>query len=190
MFNSKKKSDILFDQYRFTGKWSNHVNFWLVLTNRAFRRIYYYRKLQATKGFVFLIFQILNKMLHKKMSVEIPRSIQLGKGVLLLHPYSITFNSGCVIGDNFTILKGATIGNSKSGKVGTPTIGNNVYVGLNSTVVGGIHVGNDVMIAANTFVNFDVPDGALVIGSPGVIHRKTRASAPYTNNSIENIEKR
>lgn len=136
-----------------------------------------------------MIFRFLNKMLHKKMSVEIPRSIQLGKGALLLHPYSITFNSGCIIGDNFTICKGATIGNSKTGKIGAPVIGNNVYVGLNSTIVGGIHIGNDVMIAANSFVNFDVPDGALVIGSPGVIHKKEKPSKPYVSNSILDIEK-
>lgn len=119
------------------------------------------------------------------MSVEIPRSIKLGKGALFLHPYSITFNGKCVVGNNFTICKGATIGNSKSGKIGTPVIGNNVYVGLNSTVVGGgVKIGNDVMIAANTFVNFDVPDGALVLGSPGVIHKKEMASHPYISNSI------
>lgn len=181
--------EILYDQYRFTGRWSNHINFRLILTNRAFRRLYYYRKLQTSKGVIFMIFRFLNKMLHKKMSVEIPRSIQLGKGALLLHPYSITFNSGCIIGDNFTICKGATIGNSKTGKIGAPVIGNNVYVGLNSTIVGGIHIGNDVMIAANSFVNFDVPDGALVIGSPGVIHKKEKPSKPYVSNSILDIEK-
>ena len=179
--------EILYDQYRITGKWSNHINLRLILTNRAFRRLFYYRKLQTSSGINFKIFQFLNRMLHKKMSVEIPRSIQLGKGALLLHPYSITFNSGCKIGDNFTICKGATIGNSKTGKIGAPVIGNNVYVGLNSTVVGGIYIGNDVMIAANTFVNFDVPDGALVLGSPGTIHKREKASYPYVSNSIQTI---
>ncbi|MBO5613533.1 MAG: serine acetyltransferase [Prevotella sp.] len=121
------------------------------------------------------------------MSVELPRSVKLGKGALLLHPYSITFNTTCVIGDNVTILKGATIGESKTGKIGSPIIGNNVYIGLNSTVVGNIHIGNDVMIAPNTFVNFDVPDGALVLGSPGVIHEKEKASKLYISNSILDI---
>ncbi len=50
--------------------------------------------------------------------------------------------------------------------------------------MGGVKIGDDVMIAANTFVNFDVPNGALVIGSPGVIHLKEKASEPYIKNSI------
>ena len=42
----------------------------------------------------------------------------------------------------------------------------------NSTVVGKIKIGNDVLIAPNTFVNFDVPDHSIVIGNPArVIHR-------------------
>lgn len=180
--------EILYDQYRITGKWSNQISLKLMLRNRAFRRLYYYRKLQTAKGLRYVIFRALNSLLHKKMSVEIPLSIKLGKGALFLHPYSITFNSGCQIGDNFTICKGATIGNSKTGKIGVPIIGNNVYVGLNSTVVGGIHIGDDVMIAANTFVNFDVPDGALVLGSPGVIHRRDKSSYPYVSNSIHTIK--
>ena len=108
--------------------------------------------------------------------------------MLFIHPYGITINSQAVIGDNLTMLKGSTIGNSKTGKVGAPIIGNNVYIGLNSSVVGGVHIGNDVMIAANTFVNFDVPDGALVIGSPGIIHERVKASKPYIVNSIDDMK--
>lgn len=180
--------EILYDQYRFTGKWSNHVSFSLLITNRAFRRLYYYRILSKKNSVLFNVFRMLNYLLSKKMSLELPHTVNLGKGTLFLHPYSITFMSRCVIGNNFTICKGATIGYSQTGNEGYPIIGDNVYVGINSTVVGGIHIGNDVMIAANTFVNFDVPDGALVLGSPGVIHKKEKASLPYIANSITNIK--
>ena len=43
---------------------------------------------------------------------------------------------------------------------------------LNSTVVGNIKIGNNVLIAPNSFVNFDVPDNSVVIGNPAVIHKK------------------
>ena len=183
------KNDILFDQYRITGKWSTKVSLWLLFKNRSFRKIYYFRKLQESHGITYKLYHILNFLLHKKISIELPRTVKLGKGFKILHPYSITINGSSEIGENFTILKGATIGESKTGKIGAPVIGDNVYVGLNSTVVGGIHIGNDVMIAANTFVNFDVPDGALVIGSPGVIHERKKASHPHISNSILNIDK-
>lgn len=177
--------DILYDQYRITGKLSSHISIYLLLTNRGFRRIYYFRKIQNSKGLKQYFFKMLCHILLRRVSIEIPNSVRIGKGILINHPYGITFNSKSIIGDNFTILKGATIGNSKTGKVGTPVIGNNVYVGLNSTVVGGITIGNNVLIAANTFVNFDVPDNSIVIGSPGVIHHKENASMPYITNMVK-----
>lgn len=33
-------------------------------------------------------------------------------------------------------------------------------------------IGDDVFIAPNAFVNFDVPSNSIVIGSPGQIHHK------------------
>lgn len=90
----------------------------------------------------------------------------------MIYPYNITINWDAVIGNNFTILKGATVGNSKTGNIGSPTIGNDYYLGINSTIVGKVTIGNRVMIAPNTFVNFDVFDDSLVIGPPGIIHRK------------------
>lgn len=50
---------------------------------------------------------------------------------------------------------------------------------IGAFVGGGVHIGNDVMICANAFVDFDVPDDSLVIGNPGVIHRKKNATVDY-----------
>ena len=63
--------------------------------------------------------------------------------------------------------------------MGAPKIGNCVSVGINSTVVGNITIGNDVMIAPNSFVNFDVPDHSVVLGNPGTIHHKEGATEKY-----------
>ena len=56
------------------------------------------------------------------------------------------------------MYKGSTIGNSLGKRKGVPKIGNLVQIGINSTVIGGITIGNDVLIAPNTLVNIDVPD--------------------------------
>ncbi|MDD6824940.1 MAG: serine acetyltransferase [Oscillospiraceae bacterium] len=97
-----------------------------------------------------------------------------------MHPYGITVNPNANLGENVTLFKGATIGSIRSGnRAGTPVIGDRVVIGLNSTVVGNITVGNDVFIAPNTFVNFDVPDNSLVIGSPACIKNKINASKDY-----------
>lgn len=178
------KADYIYDLYRFTGRTDSKTFVQTLLFNKFYRRVFYYRMLSKRKS---ILVKVLNFILTSKTSIEIPTTVTLGKGVLFLHPYGITFNSKVIAGENLTIMKGVTIGNSKTGKVGVPIIGNNVYVGLNSTIVGGVHIGNDVMIAPNTFVNFDVPDGSLVLGSPGVIHKKDKASSAYLINSISDL---
>lgn len=80
-----------------------------------------------------------------------------------------------VIGENATLFKGVTIGIISHGKrKGVPKIGNNVTIYANATVCGGITIGNNVIIAPNAFVNFDVPDNSVVIGNPGVVHQGGR----------------
>lgn len=46
-------------------------------------------------------------------------------------------------------------------------------------VCGGVKIGFEVLIAANAFVNFDVPDHSIVIGNPGIIHAKIGAALDY-----------
>lgn len=51
-----------------------------------------------------------------------------------------------------------TLGQENRGvRKGTPVIENEVWIGINSTIVGRVHIGDDVMIAPNTFINCDVP---------------------------------
>lgn len=54
----------------------------------------------------------------------------------------------------------------KRGKrAGTPLIGNKVYIASGAVIVGKIKIGSNVLIAANSFVNFDVPDNSIVVGT-------------------------
>ena len=100
----------------------------------------------------------------------------------IMFPYNITINEESILGKNINIHKGATIGKENRGKkLGAPKIGNNVYIGVNSTVVGKIEIGNDVLIAPNTYVNFNVPSHSIVIGSPGVIIPNEKATEGYVN---------
>ena len=71
------------------------------------------------------------------------------------------------------IHKNCVVGVENRGKrKGIVKIGNNVWIGINSVIVGKIKVGNDVLIAPNCYINFDVPDHSIVIGNPGKIIRK------------------
>ena len=106
-------------------------------------------------------------------------------GMYLGHCQCITINPGTKIGYNVNIHKGVTIGQENRGKrKGTPTIGNSVWIGVNATIVGNIRIGNDVLIAPNTYVNCDVPSHSIVFGNPCIIKHKDNATEGYVNNKI------
>ncbi len=54
-------------------------------------------------------------------------------------------------------------------RAGGVTIGNDVWVGCNSVIRRGVTIGDGAVIGANSFVNADVPDYAVVAGSPARI---------------------
>ena len=117
-----------------------------------------------------------------KYGLEISPAASIGEGLYLGHPYNITVAEGVILGKNVNLHKGSTIGRENRGKrMGTPTIGNCVSVGINATIVGKITIGSDVLIAPNSFVNFDVPDHSIVVGNPGIIHPREHATHSYVN---------
>lgn len=96
------------------------------------------------------------------------------------HAFGITINEQAVIGKNCNIHKGATIGQENRGKrKGAPTIGDNVWIGVNSTIVGKVTIGSNVCIAPNTYVNCDIPSNSVVFGNPCIIKYKEDAVKGY-----------
>lgn len=167
------------DYYRMTGeRYSISLRmckYFLAMHN--IRYMYYYRKYQQSKGFLW---RLLLYRLSRKYGLEIAVTADIGEGFYLGHPYNITVGGDVKIGKNVNLHKGCTIGRENRGKrAGVPTIGDNVAVGINATIVGNITIGSDVMIAPNSFVNFDVPDHSVVIGNPGVIHYRENATEGY-----------
>ncbi len=79
----------------------------------------------------------------------------------------------CTVGINVIIGYGHT-----DGEFAAPSIGERVYIGHNSCIVGGICIGDDVLIAPNTFVNKNVPSHSLVVGN-NVVIPKQNASALF-----------
>lgn len=136
------------------------------------RYLYYLRRYQASGHFHFF-WAILISIRKFRTGIQIPPQTKIGRGIRLLHFGNIVVNPNAVIGDNFNIAQGCLIGGSfVKGVYGVPIIGNNVCIFANSIVVGGVKIGNDVLIAPGAFVNFDVPSNSIVIGNPGRIIRK------------------
>ena len=146
--------------------------------------LYYMRKYQTTKSRIirhYYYFRFIR--ICEKHFIQMSPLMPVGKGLYLGHAFCITINAQAKLGENINIHKGVTIGQENRGKrKGVPTIGNNVWIGINSTIVGNIHIGNDVLIAPNSYVNCDVPDHSVVIGNPCVIHHRENATENYVIN--------
>ena len=102
--------------------------------------------------------------------MEISCGASIGKGFCLTDPYTVTVNSNAVIGEDVTLGRNVTIGKQNRGKYeGSPVIGSRVTVGDNAVIVGKIRIGDDVCIAAQSYVNRDIPAGAVAAGNPAKI---------------------
>ena len=95
---------------------------------------------------------------------------------------------GTTIGKNCNIAQGVTIAQANRGKnEGVPVIGDEVWIGINATIVGNIHIGNDVLIAPLSYVNFDIPDNAVVMGNPAKIINYNTSAVYIKNINISNL---
>lgn len=144
------------------------------------------RKAQETRNPVLgLFYKGIYLLLRSKNHIEISWALEVGEGLYIGHPYGITINRDAKLGKNINIHKGATIGQENRGpRKGTPVIADQVYIGINSTIIGAIHVGTDVLIAPNTLVNCDVPDHSVVIGNPCIIKHRDNATEGYIDNMV------
>ena len=126
----------------------------------------------------------LDRMSQKTM-IQIPPETQIGRGFYIGHFGTIIINPNARIGKNCNIATGVTIGQENRGnRKGVPLIGNKVWIGTNAVIVGNITIGDDVLIASNAFVNFDVPSHSVVLGNPAQIIHKEDAVDGYINNCV------
>lgn len=54
-------------------------------------------------------------------------------------------------------------------KIGRVTVGNNVFVGANTTILPGVQIGNNVIIGAGSVVTRSIPDNMVAAGNPAKV---------------------
>ena len=80
---------------------------------------------------------------------------------------------------------------------GDTVVGNDCWIGQNVTILPGVHIGNGVIVGANSVVTKDLPSYSICAGNPCVIKKmrfddeiiKLLEDIKWWNKSIEEIKK-
>ena len=103
--------------------------------------------------------------LRGKTALEISTN-DIGGGMIIQHGFS-TIISAEKIGKNCKIYQQVTIGYTHD--LRAPVLGDNVEVCCGAKVLGGITIGDNVLIGANAVVVKDVPANSVVAGVPAKV---------------------
>ena len=133
----------------------------------VFRSCQHYR---GKNKLLFYFFFLYLRRVKYKYGFDISYRTKIGKGLYIGHFGGVVIHGDSCIGEYCNLSQGMTIGVLNRGKnKGVPKIGNSVFIGPNAVIVGGVTIEDDVLIGANSLVNFDVKANAVVAPIPSQI---------------------
>lgn len=148
---------------------------WLLLLfamfhNRTFSPVATYRVVGMAKSmpnvirlFVLPLAKILHRWAQLRACMDLPPDVEIGPGFRITHGWGLVINMGSRIGSNVTMMHGVTLG-GKNGKA--PLIGNNVFIGAHAILLGGVEIGDGVIVGPGSLITKSVPPGMVVVGNP------------------------
>ncbi len=111
--------------------------------------------------------------------IDFPKQITFGKNVFINHSFTAMSIGGIEFGDNVQIGPHVTIVTDNHDltnryvlKCRKVVIGDNVWIGAGATIMPGVHIGENAVIAGGAVVTKDVPADTIVGGNPAKIIRK------------------
>ena len=127
----------------------------------------------AARWFFSKFYGLMRHTVLNVTKVGIPPQVRIGEDFHIIHAGMQMIHPDAVIGDRCGIMHNVTIGTNM--KPGAPVIGDDVFIGANSAILGRIRIGDRVRIGANTLVTTNVPSDSLVVGSPARIYTRPQA---------------
>ena len=104
------------------------------------------------------------------VGADFAAGMTVGTGFMLAHPVGVTIGLGLTIGDNVSFAGGVTCAaryyEGPNAEQEYATICDGAIIGAHAVLVGGVRIGTNAMVGANSVVLSDVPDNAVVMGSP------------------------
>lgn len=115
---------------------------------------------------LWLLYRLLDLFVVRIVCrAQIPAQCQIGPGLHLPHgANTIVIHKDAVIGSHVTLFHEVTIGGRNH--LGTPVIGNHVFIGAGAKILGPVQIGEGANIGANAVVIRDVPAMATAVGVP------------------------
>jgi serine O-acetyltransferase len=141
-------------------------------SNRGFRAVVYYRLARYLRlKQVRYLPSLIRARCVTITGAEIASEADIGPGLVITHPVGVVVGSRVIIGENCTIMQGVNLGEKwtdRSGKQ-VPTIGNDVILCAGSKVLGGVEIGDRVIVGANSVVIESIPPSSTAAGVPARI---------------------
>ena len=166
------------DLKTYKGDWSSQ-GFWVMVVYR-FGRWRYTIKSALIRKPVSLLYKILYKLIQVITGIELPCEVRVGKNFRIDHFGGIIISGFASFGDNCVIRDGVTVGLRRVDDPVAPRIGNNVDIGTGAKVLGGITIGDNVVIGANAVVLEDVPPNSIAVGVPAKIKTREKYASNVT----------
>src|SRR3989449_9113638 len=120
--------------------------------------------------------------------VEIHPAAKIGRGFFIDHGTGVVVGETAEIGDYVTLFQGVTLGGTgKERGKRHPTLGNHVVVGAGAKILGGITIGDNVKIGANSVVLKNVSANSTVIGVPARVIKTQGERLPDATMDHSNL---
>jgi serine O-acetyltransferase len=120
---------------------------------------------------------LVKQLNHVLTGCDIAYQAEIGPGLVLYHPTGVVVGPGCRIGRRARLMQGTTIGSNaviaENGAVGSPVLGDDVFVGPGAVVVGPVSLGDRVQVGANAVVTSSFGSDVVVAGAPARVIRPT-----------------
>ncbi|MFD3349070.1 serine O-acetyltransferase [Alteromonas macleodii] len=104
----------------------------------------------------------------RKLGFSIPPNV-FGPGLSIAHAGTIVVNSNAQIGRNCRIHVCVNIGADVRDGMKAPKIGNDCYIGPGAKIYGGIELGDNIGIGANSVVNKSFLGNVTIAGMPAKV---------------------